>query len=94
MNKQDFKISVICVFNNMDQFEKQLNKSLKQQDVDYELIAIDNSNNKFSSASQALNYGSEKAKGDILVFSHQDIFLKRNLRKKYQWSQMWLAVSV
>lgn len=69
-------ISVICVYNNKAQFEAQLKKSLNQQNTDYELIALDNCDNKFKSAAQALNYGAGKSKGDILIFSHQDIYFK------------------
>lgn len=70
------KVSVICVYNNKEMLENTLMESLKKQDIAYELIAIDNSNNDFASAASALNYGSRKASGDILVYSHQDIFLK------------------
>lgn len=76
MNKGK-KISIVCVYNNSSQFNNQLKKSLEKQDIDYELIAIDNSGHRFSSAAKALNYGSRKAKGDILIYSHQDIYLKR-----------------
>ena len=72
------KVSVICVYNNKSVFENQLLKSLKKQNMQYELIAIDNSNNKFSSAASALNYGAQEASGDVLIFSHQDIYLKRS----------------
>lgn len=71
-------ISVICVYNNRVQFEKQLKSSLIDQDVDFELIAIDNTNHRFKSAAEALNYGSNVANGDIIIYSHQDIYLKRS----------------
>ncbi len=41
----------------------------------YELIALDNSDRLFRSASIALNYGGSKAKGRYLLFAHQDIVL-------------------
>lgn len=69
-------VSVICVFNNEKQFENQLGSSLKCQNVEIELIKIDNRGKKYQSAAAALNYGANKAKGDILIFSHQDIYLK------------------
>lgn len=75
---QDTIVSVICVYNDADAFEKQLVRSLKIQDIKYEIIGIDNTTNRFESAAAALNYGSMKAQGDILVYSHQDIYLKRN----------------
>lgn len=78
MNKEKCRVSIICVFNNQNQFENQLKASLALQDIDYELVAIDNSDYKFKSAAEALNYGSNIAKGDIFVYSHQDIYLKRH----------------
>lgn len=77
MRKEKKHISVICVFNNQEQLEEQLKASLEFQRANYELIAIDNRENKFKSAAGALNYGSEKASGEILIYSHQDIYLKR-----------------
>lgn len=47
--------------------------SLKIQDVSYELIGLDNQDGHFPSAAVALNYGANKASGDVLVFLHQDI---------------------
>lgn len=71
-------ISVICVYNNIEQLNNELLKSLGSQSAEYELILIDNRKAKFSSAAKALNYGVKKSHGDILIFSHQDIYLKRN----------------
>ncbi len=73
---KDYKISVISVYNDQKQFDLELKASLEQQDIEYELIAIDNTSQRFKSASAALNYGAREAQGDILVFSHQDISLK------------------
>lgn len=70
------KISIICVYNNKEQLETCLLSSLKRQNVDYELVLVDGSNGKFSSCAAALNYGVTKSHGEILVFSHQDIYLK------------------
>lgn len=72
----EMKISVICVYNNEQQLKDQLDASLKTQNLEYELIGINNIQNKFSSAAKALNYGASVSNGDILIFSHQDIFLK------------------
>lgn len=72
------KISVICVYNDKTMFENQLLQSLKMQDIKYELIGLDNSIGKFKSAAAALNYGAGIAQGNILIFSHQDIYLKTN----------------
>ncbi|MEN6553018.1 MAG: glycosyltransferase, partial [Methanobacterium sp.] len=75
-------ISIICVYNNEESLENHLLKSLNVQKVHYELIFLDNSNGKFSSASEALNYGGNKAKGEYLMFVHQDYDLE---------SDTWLA---
>lgn len=69
-------ISVICVYNDKNSFETQLCASLKIQNVEYELVALDNTNNRFKSAAAALNYGSSIATGNVFIYAHQDIFLK------------------
>ena len=68
-------ISVICVYNNEKTFRDTLYKSLRIQTVPYDLIAIDNTEGRFASAAQALNYGASKASPDsaFLLFVHQDI---------------------
>ena len=48
-------------------------KSLQNQDADYELILVDNTNNRFKSAAEALNDGAKKSSGDFLMFVHQDV---------------------
>ena len=68
-------ISVICVYNNKEILNKYLLKSLKIQTETHELILLDNIGGKFKSASEALNYGGKKAKGDYLMFVHQDVDL-------------------
>jgi GT2 family glycosyltransferase len=66
-------ISVICVYNNKEILDNFLLKSLNDQTTDFELILIDNSKNRFNSAAEALNYGGKKAKGNYLMFIHQDV---------------------
>lgn len=72
------KISVICVYNNKNILEKCLLKTLAEQKKDFELILIDNTKNKFKCAADALNYGGKNAKGDLLLFIHQDVKLFKN----------------
>lgn len=76
--------SVICVYNNKKNFENQLLNSLKKQTVPYELIALNNSQNRlFPSAASALNQAAKKAKNKYLLFIHQDIVLNdKNWLKK------------
>lgn len=69
-------ISIICVYNNKEILEEFLLTSLKAQSTDYELILMDNTNNMFKSAAEALNKGAEKVNGNYIMFVHQDINLK------------------
>ncbi|MEL7669953.1 glycosyltransferase [Methanobacterium sp.] len=68
-------ISIICVYNNKEILDECLLNSLENQNELYELILIDNSKIKFKSAAEALNYGGEKAKGEYIMFVHQDVSL-------------------
>ncbi len=70
------KVSIICVYNKQFVLKDQLLKSLEIQKMDYELILVDNRNNKFNNAASALNYGASKANGKYLMFTHQDIIIK------------------
>ena len=72
------KVSVICVYNNQIAYEKILCVSLNEQNIEIELIGINNIDKKYKSAAEELNYGAEKATSEILIFSHQDIFIKSN----------------
>jgi len=73
--------SIVVVYNNEQALNKILLQSLKNQTVQFELIALDNTKGKFKSAAEALNYGGKQAKGKYIIFVHQDIELD---------SDMWL----
>lgn len=66
-------ISIICVSNNNQVLNEMLIKSCEIQSESYELIVLENTKGEYKSAASALNAGALKAKGDILVFAHQDI---------------------
>lgn len=68
-------ISVVCVYNNEKTLKSVLLESLERQTVEYELITLDNRDGRFKSAAEALNYGGAKAKGDYIMFVHQDMWL-------------------
>ena len=68
-------ISIVCVYNDERLLADFLLDSLSRQTVLYELITIDNTKNQFTSAAQALNYGGRKARGNYIMFVHQDIRL-------------------
>jgi len=68
-------ISIVCVYNSSEIFENVLSKSLNNQTVLFELIALDNQNYLFKSAAEALNYGGLLASGKYIMFAHQDMWL-------------------
>ena len=72
-------ISVVCVYNNKRILQDYLLKSLKHQTAKFQLILIDNTNGKFKSAAEALNYGGKQARGRYIMFVHQDVDLSSSL---------------
>jgi Glycosyltransferase like family len=68
-------ISIVCVYNNEKILEQRLLYSLKMQHSLYEVLTIDNRTNRFTSAASALNWGASLARGDWIIFAHQDISL-------------------
>jgi hypothetical protein len=66
-------LSIICVYNNNEKLTECLLKSLEGQDATYDLVLVDNTNNRFPNASSALNHGATTATGDFFVFAHQDV---------------------
>lgn len=68
--------SVVTCFNDCEALEANLLKSLKEQRSSvFEFIAVDNTCKAFLSVPSALNYGGGKAKGDYIMFVHQDVYL-------------------
>jgi Glycosyltransferase like family len=68
-------ISLISCYNNEKILKDHLLKNLDNQTADHELILLDNTKQKFTSAAAALNHGAKIAKGKYLIFVHQDIDL-------------------
>ena len=75
--------SIVCIFNNKEVLDNLLLASLKEQTSPYELILVDNTAQKYESASNALNKGAQDAKGDYLMFVHQDVSLGSRYNLKY-----------
>lgn len=73
-------ISVVCVFNDKDSLEECLKESLKNnlKDDNYQLVLVDNTQNNYSSAAEALNHGGQKAQGKYIMFVHQDVYFDPN----------------
>ncbi|MBU2575181.1 MAG: glycosyltransferase family protein [Elusimicrobia bacterium] len=67
--------SIICVYNDEGILNNWLLAGLKDQTRGFELIKVDNTGGAFKSAAEALNYGAKNAKGEYLMFIHQDVRL-------------------
>lgn len=67
------RISIVCVYNNTDTLNRWLKHSILRQTIEIEQIFIDNSSSTFFSAAKALNFGAQRARGNFLMFVHQDI---------------------
>lgn len=68
-------ISIICVYNDKRSVDIILKPSLDKQTLKHEEILLDNTRNTYPSAAWALSYGAGQARGDYLMFIHQDVEL-------------------
>ena len=66
-------ISIVCVFNNVELLERRLLDSLRTQTARHEVMTVDNRHNRFTNAASALNWGAAQAKGEWVLFAHQDV---------------------
>lgn len=70
-------ISIICISNNKRVYNDYLAKSLfTQRSCSYEILRVDNQNNQYPNAIRAFNSVIKEAKGEYLMFVHQDIALE------------------
>ncbi len=68
-------ISVVCVYNDEETLKRALLGSLRHQTAEFQQVLLDNRDGRFRSAAEALNYGARQAKGDYIMFVHQDVWL-------------------
>lgn len=68
--------SIICVYNDKSILDNNLIVTLNKQNERFELILIDNRYGQYKTLTKALNIGGIQAKGDYLMFVHQDVMLK------------------
>jgi SAM-dependent methyltransferase len=68
-------ISIVVVYNDERVFKEVLLAGLKRQNAGYELIALPNTDGRFKSAAEALNFGGSGATGKYIMFVHQDVEL-------------------
>lgn len=70
------KITIVCCYNNFEQYSNELVYGLSKQNEDYVLIGIDNCNNRYTSCSKAYNSVMEQIKTEYTIYAHQDIILE------------------
>ncbi len=68
-------VSVICAFNDRQKLDAFLIPSLRKQTSPYELLLVDNTLGRYSSATEILNETARRAEFDHLMFVHQDVSL-------------------
>ncbi|MBN3038768.1 MAG: family 2 glycosyl transferase [Candidatus Omnitrophica bacterium] len=68
--------SLVCVYDNEKVLADYLLKSLKEQTAQFELIKIDNAKGEFKSVARAFNDGAKRARGEYIMFVHQDVDLR------------------
>jgi GT2 family glycosyltransferase len=75
--------SIITLVNNKEQYFNFM-EDLKKQKFNglFEVIALPNFNNEFSSAAEALNVGKDLAEGEYVVYCHQDLRVPENWLQK------------
>lgn len=81
-------LSVVIVYTNVAQLNEAVSYIEKQSIYpSVETVLLDNRENRFTSAASALNYGAEQARGEVVVFMHQDVYLwdARTLEKYYNF---------
>lgn len=75
--KIDKRVTIVCCYNVKKQYEEFVS-SLNNQRECFDLIGIDNSENRYRSCSEAYNSVLKDVKTRHLIFSHQDIILDRS----------------
>jgi len=71
-------VSIVCVFNDPEVRASTLDRSIRAlQDSapQTEYLPVDNTAGRFSSAGAALNDGARRARHEVVVFVHQDVYL-------------------
>jgi hypothetical protein len=65
--------SIVCVFNDERVLNERLLSSVATQTEAHEVISVNNVAGRFDQAATALNWGAEQARGNWLLFAHQDV---------------------
>ncbi|GAA4710794.1 glycosyltransferase family A protein [Nocardioides conyzicola] len=74
-------VSLVCVFNDPAVREQCLDRSVAGSDpATVELVVVDNTDHRFTTAGAALNHGARLARHDVVAFVHQDVYLHSTSR--------------
>jgi hypothetical protein len=77
--EKKFDFSIITLINNKEQYLNFLTKLKHQRFTgSFEIVALPNFNNEYSSCSEALNIGKDVATGAYCVYCHQDLEVPTN----------------
>lgn len=68
-------ITIVCCYNNKEQFEKFIGQ-FPSQTITPEIISIDNTSNNYTSCASAFNSVTAKISTPYVIFSHQDIIFE------------------
>ncbi|KQR12198.1 hypothetical protein [Cellulomonas sp. Leaf334] len=71
-------VSIVCVFNDLDVRTTCLDASVdagRAEAPQTEYLPVDNRDGRFTSAGAALNDGARRARHDVVVLVHQDVYL-------------------
>lgn len=75
--------SIVTLVNNKEQYLNFMEDLKKQKfNGNFEVIALPNFNNEYSSAAEALNVGKDMAEGDYVFYCHQDLRVPENWLQK------------
>lgn len=66
------RLSILCIFNDRKSLDTLLVPSLEKQSVPFQLLLLDNTEERYPSAVKAFNNVLPTTKRDYLVFIHQD----------------------
>ena len=74
MTREIDNVTIVCCWNNQQQF-KLLLKDIEKQNINISVLGIDNTKQRFKSCSSAYNYALKKVQSEFVIFMHQDILL-------------------
>lgn len=72
MENNEKRATIVCCYNNQQMFDEMID-SLEKQSENVDIIAIDNSSNKYKSCAAAFNSVINQVHTKYVIYSHQDI---------------------